>query len=443
MTDSPPARTLRFPEQPMAWAAAAFAVYAVAASGMWLQQSLAPHYIHLADALNHGQLHLLYTENLYDLLLAGERAYVAGSPLPAVLLMPLVALLSNRFSDILFSIIIGAINVGLVQAIFRRPWLTILFALATPHLYMAALGSVWLTAHLVALLFALPALYFGWRRERWFLAGLLLGLAGLARPSLWFGSAFFGAYIWLQHRQRGRGERFPWRPLLAFSLPVAAGVAIHLAYNAARFGSPLDFGYGYTAGAPNVVATYNRYGGFNPRFLSCNLSIAFLNPPIVAGYVPPFLYRACSYLLDGVVLGEGVTGVAPNPLGMSLLLATPAFLLLLGARGRRPAIIAGWAGMLAVMVPLWSYHNTGSAQFGYRYWMDAAPFWLLLLALSYPPAAGRSRLDGWLERLRWPLLLLSLAISVWGFLWIYRLFVGHSWFWETYRYWLILNGAPQ
>jgi hypothetical protein len=441
MTDATPTRTLRFPDRPLVWAGAAFVVYTVAASGMWLQQSLAPHYIHLADALLHGQLHLRHTENLYDLLLAGDRAYVAGSPLPAVLLMPIVALLSNRFSDILFSITVGAINVGLVQAIFRRPWLTILFSLATPHLYMAALGSVWLTAHLVALLCALPALYFGWHRERWFVAGLLIGLAGLARPSLWFGSAFFGALILLRYRQRG--GRFPWRPLLVFALPVAAGVAVHLAYNAARFGDPLDFGYAYTAGAPNVVATYARYGGFHPRFLSCNLFITFLNPPIIAGYVPPVLYDACSYLLDGMIVGEGVTGVAPNPLGMSLLLATPAFALLLGARARRPVIIAAWAGVLAVMVPLWSYHNTGSAQFGYRYWMDAAPFWLLLLAESYPPDSSHSRLDDWLGRLRWPLLLLSLAVSAWGYLWIYRLFVGHSWFWETYRYWLILNGAPQ
>jgi hypothetical protein len=45
-----------------------------------------------------------------------------------------------------------------------------------------------------------------------------------------------------------------------------------------------------------------------------------------------------------------------------------------------------------------------------------------------------SRLDSLLERLRWPLLLLSLVISAWGFLWIYRVFVGRSWYWETYLY---------
>jgi hypothetical protein len=134
MNQSPPTRISRLLQYPLVWTVLAFLTYAVAASGMWLQQSLAPHYIHLADALNHGQLHLLHTENLYDLLVVGERAYVAGSPLPAVLLMPIVALLSNTFSDILFSIVAGAINVGLVQAIFRRPWLTLLFALATPFL---------------------------------------------------------------------------------------------------------------------------------------------------------------------------------------------------------------------------------------------------------------------------------------------------------------------
>jgi len=114
---------------------------------------------------------------------------------------------------------------------------------------------------------------------------------------------------------------------------------------------------------------------------------------------------------------------------MSLLLVTPAFLLLLGARRRRPTVIAAWAGLLAIMLPLWAYHNTGSVQFGYRYWMDAAPFWLLLLAVTYPlePAAA-SRLDRWLERARRPLLIVSILINVWGFIWIYNLFVGEQWY---------------
>ncbi|MDX1663170.1 MAG: hypothetical protein R3272_05205 [Candidatus Promineifilaceae bacterium] len=432
---------------PAVWAAGALALYLVAAGGTWNEQSLAPHYVHLADALLHGQLELIDPTSEYDLLVTDGRAYVAGSPLPAVLLMPAVFLFGNQFSDILFSIVVGALNVGLVQALFRRPWLTILFALGTPHLYMAALGSVWLTAHLVALFFALLALMAGWRHERMLLAGLLLGLAGLARPSVWFGIFFFVLFIWLRKRGRAR-----WRALALLGVPFTAGVALHLLYNLARFGGGLagllNFGYQYTAGAPNIIAAYARYGGFHPRFLPCNLYVSLLNPPILFGAAPPLLQSVCSYLLPGgSTTAPGL--IVPNPLGMSLLLTTPAFLLLAGpallaVRRKSPLLLSGWVGLLAIMLPLWAYHNTGSLQFGYRYWMDAAPFWLLLLAVAYPPSASATaevtdgpteaakarpstRLYPLLERLRLPLVALSCVINFWGFIWIYGHFTGRAW----------------
>lgn len=432
-----PARATGLLDHPLTWVGIALFLYVMAAASMWREQSLAPHYIHLADSFLHGQLSLMHTENLYDLLVTEGQAYVAGSPLPAIVLMPIVGLLSNQFSDILFSILLGAVNVGLVQALFRKRWLTLLFALGTPHLYMAALGSVWLMAHIVAIPFSLLALYAGWRQERWWLAGLLLGLAGLARPSVWFGSAFFGLLIWQGESDQSRQERL--RALVAFAVPMAGAVTVHLLYNAARFGGPLDFGYAYTAGAPNVVATFARYGGFNLHFLPCNLFTSLVNPPIVNGHVPTFLYQACDHLIGGTAVAQGNGGIMPNPLGMSILLVTPAFLLLAGARQRRPLTLAAWGGLLAVMAPLWAYHNTGSLQFGYRYWMDATPFWLLLLATTFPLSKAGNRLDRWLERLRLPLIALSIGINLWGFLWIYHVFVGEPWpdLWLTWMRYLL------
>lgn len=432
-------------ELPLTWFLLALSLNLVAAANMWDQQSLAPHYVHLADSLLHGRLDLMHTENLYDLLVVDGRAYVAGSPLPAILLAPLVAIFNNQFSDVLFSIVVAALNVGLVHHLFRKPWLTLLFALGTPHLYMGALGSVWLMAHLVAILFALLALYAGWKRHNWFLAGLALALAGLSRPNLLFGAAFFLLYIYLQHARRPLRPRLlphmrpqlrkQVRPLLLFTLPVALGVAAHLLYNAARFGAPLDFGYQYTAGAPNLVATYRRFGGFDLHYFPCDLFVSLFNPPLIRGWAPPLLFSACDHLIAGVDVPANGALFAPNPLGMSLLLVTPAFLLLLGARRHRPVVIAAWAGLLATMIPLWTYHNTGSVQFGYRYWMDAAPFWLLLLAVTYPVTPAAPRLDRWLERARRPLILASIVVNVWGFLWIYNLFVGRQWA-VVWAYWL-------
>lgn len=416
-------------QHPLIWGGLALAVYVLMAGRMYDQQSLAPHYIHLADALLHGQLHLLYTENLYDLLVVGDRAYVAGSPMPAILLAPVVGFFNNEFSDVLFSLLLSAFNVALVQALFRRPWLTTLFAFGTSALYLASLGSVWLMAHVTATAFGLLALRAGWQQRRWGWAGLWLASGGLARPTLLFGAVFFLGLIWLDRppdAPRRRGAR--WRAVAWFGLPVALGVMGHLIYNQARFGRPLDFGYQYTAGAENVVAAYAEYGGFNPHFLGCNLFVSLLNPPEINGYVPPLLYRLCDHLLVDVDLTSRAAWITPNPLGMSILLVTPALVLLPWANWRRRPVWLAGLGLLAVMLPLWLYHNTGSVQFGYRYWMDAAPFWLLLLndageRLGHTPARR------WL---RGGLVALSIAIHLWGWWWMYTLFVGRTW-WQLWQ----------
>ena len=139
------------------------------------------------------------------------------------------------------------------------------------------------------------------------------------------------------------------------------------------------------AGAPNVIAAYAEYGGFNPHFLGCNLFVSLFNPPLINGNAPAVLSDACDHLLAGVDFDTvATTAFEPNPIGMSIFLVTPACFLLLAALRRTPLTIAAWVGLLATMIPLWLYHNTGSSQFGYRYWFDAAPFWLLLLAENDP-----------------------------------------------------------
>ena len=189
--------------------------------------------------------------------------------------------------------------------------------------------------------------------------------------------------------------------------------------------------------------------------MPCNLFVSIANPPEVNGYVPPILYDVCGYLLDGVNLSDPSALITPNPLGMSLFVVTPAFALLFAARRRDSLTRAAWLGLLATMIPLWMYHNTGSLQFGYRYWMDAAPMWLLLLAhvspglarrgsvtlsarpasvtldlsgdmtpSGYRDAADRSREDRRRASLIWALLLISVMINVWGFLWMFEKFTG-------------------
>jgi hypothetical protein len=89
-------------------------------------------------------------------------------------------------------------------------------------------------------------------------------------------------------------------------------------------------------------------------------------------------------------------------------------------RGFQPPaliVIAAWVGLLATLIPLWLYHNTGSLQFGWRYLFDAAPMWIILLA------AGMQKVT----RLKQGLILVSIAINLWGLFWMFEKFNGASW----------------
>ena len=390
---------------------AAWGLYAASAGVTLWRGSLAPHYVYLAYSLLRGHLDLVtLPPTTYDLLAYQGKWFVAGSPLPAILLMPFVALWGLGVSDIPFGVVIGAVNVALMynllDGLVKLPgnpgkvptlWLTALFAAGTVHWYVAAIGSYWFNAHVVAVLFV--TLY---AREtlgpgRGLLAGLWLALGGLARPTVLFAAPFFIAWAWMQRRD----ARSFFRTLALFGVVLALGVGVHLAYNAARFGSPLNFGYAYVQGAANITSAYARYGGFNWRFVPFNLYVSLLRPPDV---LPRFPF------------------LQPSPWGMSVFLTTPAFLYIFLSFRRatqggiwscsRSLVTASWAGLLGVMIPLWMYHNTGSLQFGYRYSLDAAPFLMLLTA---------SGMQGQMSLLKRGLVMASILVN-WAGMW-FRLVV--------------------
>jgi hypothetical protein len=402
---------------------AALGLYALSA-GVTLQRgSLAPHYVHLAYSLLRGHVDLVaLPPTMYDLLAYQGRWFVAGSPLPAILLMPFVALWGLGVSDIPFGVIIGALNVALVYDLLgvaqvsesARRWLTALFAAGTVHWYAATLGSYWFNAHVVAVLFVTLYARETLGHGRGWLAGLWLALAGLARPTALFAAPFFIAWLWMQQRKQpslqsspagaGEGARRSFlKAMIGFGITCALGLGAHLAYNAARFGSPLDFGYAYVQGAENITSAYARYGGFNLRFVPFNLYVSLLRPPDVLSQFP-FL--------------------RPSPWGMSILLTTPAFLYIFRAFRREPIIMASWVGLLGVMIPLWMYHNTGSLQFGYRYSLDAAPFLMLLTA------AG---MQGRINSLKRGLVVASILINWAGMAWMFAHLNGFGWVGMWYR----------
>lgn len=415
------------------------AVYCLTAGVSLSRHSLAPHFVYLADSLLQGRLDLVHIpQPPYDLTPFRGRWYVSFPPLPALLMLPLVALRGLNVSDVAFSVLWGALNVPLFYAVLRRTqrhleirnegrdrragiWLCLLLGFGTPLWYCAALGSVWYTAHVVAItclcLYVLEAM----GKNRPGLAGLWLGLGFLARPPVLFA---FPLSLWLG-RCKAQQVRGTARFLLLFALGMAPALAGQAAYNWVRFESPLEFGYRWMNSPPSLLERQETWGQFSVHFLPENLYTLLVRPPLLSLSPSRSLH------------------IEPNPWGMGLLFTCPALLLALPLKSiarhvrrlhlpdishpsescifivrRRSLRLALWLSIALVQLPSLLYFNTGSYQFGYRFALDWMPLGVLLIALEieYRPSQ-------WAKML----MVTSILMHLWGLLWMYPNFNGQPW----------------
>ena len=431
------------------------AIYGLTAGISLGRHSLAPHFVYLAEAFLQGRLDLVHVPDPpYDLTLFDGRWYVSFPPLPAILMLPLVAVQGLGFSDVAFSVVLGALNVSLFYVALARlgiggqglgVWLCVLLGLGTPLWYCAALGSVWYTAHVVAVtcvcLYALEVV----GENRPIRAGLWLGLGFLARAPVLLAFPF----SLVPGLRQAQGRREVARFLVTFALGTAPALLGQAVYNWARFGDPLEYGYHWMNSPGPLLERQMTWGQFSLHFLPENLYTLLIRPPLVS--LAPLR-------------------IVPDPWGMGLLLTCPALLMGLGRlRARRggalakvgqrvagtsclrPSVaetspgegevarldvrggsLAGeaeclrlcdlelglWLAIALVLVPSLLYFNTGSYQFGYRFALDWLPLGVLWVALG---AGGR---------LRWwgkALVAFSVLMHLWGVLWMYPNFNGQPW----------------
>lgn len=324
-------------------------------------------YVPLADAFLNGRLWIEDRSWLELIPRAEGGAYVPLPPVPAVLLMPIVGVMGSlplhaELSPNVTNALLGGANVALAWALLSqltlgpRLLLTVAFASST-HLWIAAQSGGNGMAQLVGVFFTLIALNFA-IRGRWpLLAGLALGAAagsripmGLALPVL--------VYLYRAHSWRG------WTLLAtgitAIALPIAA-------YNLARFGAPLDFGYAHIPSGASGLVTDEWW---------------YADGILSASYIP----RSLGWALFGG-LSFAPPFVQPSWMGLSLLLTAPWIFLALRARGRLAVVIA--AGIAFVMLPSLAHGAWGFAQWGYRFILDATPLLLLLVAGVYRSPTGR------------------------------------------------------
>ncbi len=277
-----------------------------------------------------------------------------------------------------------------------RIWLTVLFGFSTQLLWVTTRGGVWHTGHLVATILTMACLIELAGRRRAWIVGLLAGAAFLSRPPLAFAIPVYalllvdpGAFdlrgmvatgrTWIQHRT-------PWRRWLVFGAAVFPSIAFFFVYNALRFGSPLESGYGL-ATLPEFLERQRAIGLFSLAHVPANLDYFLLHLPRVVEEPP--------YLL-------------PDGLGLSVLITSPGLLLAIRADWRdiRVRLLAA-AGVL-VLIPTLLYYGGGWFQFGYRYFLDSVPFAIALCGLA---VVHRGELGpGWKILIAFGTLVMALSI---------------------------------
>jgi hypothetical protein len=253
---------------------------------------------------------------------------------------------------------------------------------------------------------------------RQFVAGFLFGLACTARLTVVFAAPFFALV-----GSGGDWRRRAWSSGLGAALPILALVLYNVVTTGDVFHPAYDYLYALEANGYPTLGYHPQWAVEDPRYIPQNLGIALFGLPDV---FPSTLPDSIAVLPTPVCIPPEVTRglfdlgcplAVPRDIGMSVLLTSPAYLLVIPAvRGVTRSRLVGGAvlAILTVSMVNLMHFSQGWVQFGYRFSNDVAPFAMLLVALGAERLAHR---HAWGLPVAASLLVLSLAINLWGVLW--------------------------
>jgi 4-amino-4-deoxy-L-arabinose transferase-like glycosyltransferase len=344
------------------------------------------HFVYLADAFLHGKLGVSGGGTvLAEIVPFNGNYYVVYPPMPAVLLLPFVALFGTSFDQGLMSVFLACLAVAATWLMLKKTgangnkalWLTALFGFGTCFWFTAAVGSAWYIEHVSAVLFLTLAIILALYKKSPFLTGLLLGFAFLSRLPVILSFPFFLLLIYEQNSG--------WKPRLKqaayFVIGLSIIVGVYELYNLGRWGVFSDLGYSLIPGIQQ-----------DPSFTSGIFSLS---------YIPRHIY---AILFQGPILLNSFPYFKPNWMGLGLFFTTPAFLYIFKGPWNKLSKYAALA-VICILPILITHGTVGFTQFGYRFSLDFTPFLMLLVA------KGMKENLGWQEK---ALIILSVLINLWG-----------------------------
>lgn len=359
------------------------------------------NYVLLADALLHGHAWIAWPGAYIDALAYHGKHYIIEGPVPALLLLPYVAIAGTAANQTLLSAILCGIAIGAAWEVGERltlpntvnAWLCAFLLAGTDLLWCAMLGDVWFIAHVSAAAFTLLALAELCGKRRGWLVALWAVAAAGSRFSLVLALPVYAALLIaadpLPQNWRFEGARLR-AALLGFGGVLVGAAALYVAYNYARWGVAADIGY--TSWYHQDSAGLPTGSPFRLQYLSYQLWSFFVQHP---DFSPVFPW------------------IRPSYSGIALTWISPALIFALWARKPRAFVLALWAAAILVALPSFFYYVNGYAQYGMRHALDFIPFLYVLMAL-----AARVRLPFWAK----VLIAYSCAASLYG-VWYWNAFL--------------------
>jgi hypothetical protein len=393
------------------------------------------------------------------------RGLIPFPPLPALILVPFVATFGLSTDDQTIFTALAALDVAIcwwtlgrlrIEPVARLATV-LFFSFGTVFWYTAQLATTWYQAHIVAVGLAMLAVGLAIGSDpaaqddepgldrapveavervpashdrhrfaidpRQFVVGLLFGLAATARLSILVAAPFF-----ILVGSGGSWWRRGWSAGLGAALPVAALLAYNVAVTGHVFHPAYDHLYRLEARAYAALDYHPEWSAEDPRYLAQNLQIMFLAAPEI---LPERLGDTLGTIDEPLCTEPGAQRglfdpdcplALPRDIGMSILLTSPAYLLMIPALRRygRSRLVTGaaLAVLLVVLIDLMHF-SQGWVQFGYRFSNDAVPFALPLVALGLDRMADGTR--RWAMPLAMALVVVSIAVNAWGVAWARQL----------------------
>ncbi len=419
---------------PLSMAAWALLVYVLVNNGHYQHFN---YYVHLAESFLQGKL---YVENppswLTEFVWHDGKRYLFYGPLPAILLMPLVAIAHLQLNLAHVCLVVGAFDVALLWILLTRLgaarkttfWLTLIFAFGSVHFWVSEYGNNWLFSQVVAEMFMFLAAIEALGQKRGLLVGLSLGAAILTRNACLLAFPFYLVAL--------NQPRLTWRKSGSYVLGLAALMALNAWYNWARFGNPLD--NGYVAGEKALLNP--PFGSFSIHYLVRMMPSYLWRGPTFIGQppfvqltdhglsvfwtTPPFLYLfpAAVALWNRRPIrasaakpgGQAKAPIAEAPASQGSGTGFAKLDRFLRRRGipwdnrEYWLALAAWGAILPIAFLYLCYNGDGWRQFGSRYSLDYTPFILVVLAIYF-----RDKLP----RLVPVLAVFAFAINLYGCIW--------------------------